>query len=513
MSILVVDDAPGATYAISISLQPQRWKILTAGSGPEALDILRRNRDIEVLATDFSMPDMDGAQLINQALAMRPDLYTIVFTAYQERSFAIRALRVGADDFVEKDHDFDSKLLAAVRRGLQQVALNKMGEQALKLAHEDEVLDGVFALLRGLGRFDGFCLAARRWNESCRIERAEDLRADGRPEVSESLSEESAYRHVIETGDLFYPPMFIPERGGLRAHLEGSRSILVVPVRLHGGEPGALGIEHHEPDRFKIDDLRFMRQVANVVSVANENIANTRRVVLERARGDRKRGLLARALLHEIKNPLYLLGSAAHALQERFDDEEVRYLVTNVERINGVLDKFLRPLSPHSGQERPVSLGKALEEAVTRFRLYNPKSGVRLEYDVAPVLPLTMGDEEMLVYAFVDLLQNGLAAAGDSGRLSVRARYVPLRDEVEIAFEDDGPGIKPADFKRIFDYGYSTHGEGHTGYGLALIQEVVELHGGRITPESHAGGGATFSIVLPVREIAAMTKSPDGAGE
>jgi signal transduction histidine kinase len=512
MRILLVDDEPAFTNSVRRNLEREGWGVITARSGPEALALLDAGPELEILATDYNMPGMDGAQLVNQALAIRPELYTIVFTGWEDRSYAVRSLRVGADDFIDKEQDFGAKLQQAIRRGFQQVAIERMGRQLLQAGHEREVLDMAFGTLRGLGRFDGFCLAARGWaSESCRIERAMDLRTGVEVEAREELAEDSAYRYVIEKWKAYYPPMLEVADKPLQPYLRDARSIIVVPVFVHACERGALGIEHLEADKFKIDDLRFLRQVAQWISLAMEKIANQRRADLERKRTEQNEGLLARTLLHEIKNPLNNLAILAQE-EASIEGQDLEDLKANVSRISRVLESFLRKwerASP-SGEWGSVALGEALDEAVSRFQIYNPKSGVLIEYEAIPALPSIRGIREMLVAAFVNLLQNGAAAAGSTGRLSIRAHFVPLREEVEILFSDNGPGIPAGDLDRIFDYGFTTGGEEHFGHGLALTQEVVQLHGGDITVES-GRAGATFKVVLPLKPLkqAGVTEAED----
>jgi hypothetical protein len=74
---------------------------------------------------------------------------------------------------------------------------------------------------------------------------------------------------------------------------------------------------------------------------------------------------------------------------------------------------------------------------------------------------------------------------------------------VEVAFTDNGPGIKPAEMSALF-VPFHTTKEGGTGLGLPISQRIVEHHGGRIIVESAPGKGATFTVRLPVRPGTAL---------
>jgi len=489
MSVLLVDDKPEVTSVLQLNLEGEGWKILTADSGAAALRLLNQEDEIEVLASDFNMPEMDGAQLINQALAMKPGLYTIVFTGFEDRDYAIDSLRVGADDFVDKEQEFSSKMAQAIRRGIQQVAIERMGRKLLQLEDKRDVLDYVFRTLRDLERFDGFCLATRRAEgETCRVERAVDLRSGEELPSHSELSADSAYRYVIDSGKVFLPPVFA--NTGRRAVFEDSKSIIVVPLL---GEQSALGIEHRESGRFKIEDLRFLQRLAQWVSLALANI----RLLRERRRREAEQGLLAHALLHEINNPLNNIAMLAQG-GGGLEAKDLEDLIANVNRIRRVLNASLERIQSE-GEPQSVILDEVLEETISRFREYYPRSRVEIEYEAPPVLPSLHGKREMLIYAFMNLLQNGAEATGHCGRLTVHANFVPLRQQVELAFTDDGHGVAQERLRKIFDYGYTTGGEGHFGQGLALTQEFVQRHGGDITVNSREGAGTTFRIILPIR--------------
>jgi len=85
---------------------------------------------------------------------------------------------------------------------------------------------------------------------------------------------------------------------------------------------------------------------------------------------------------------------------------------------------------------------------------------------------------------------------GPDGTLTVRTRQV--REEIEIDFEDEGPGIPDETLARIFDPFFTTKPPGQgTGLGLAIAQGIVTDHSGRIQVTSWPGKGSAFRVVLP----------------
>jgi len=120
--------------------------------------------------------------------------------------------------------------------------------------------------------------------------------------------------------------------------------------------------------------------------------------------------------------------------------------------------------------------------------------------ELDPQLPAVNVDRDAMAQVVLNLLHNAVKYTGDQKRIRVRARRAGRNVAIEV--EDNGPGVRPHDRKRIFERFYraddllSRPTEG-TGLGLAIAKKIVELHGGRIELDSRVGEGSTFRIVLP----------------
>ena len=115
-------------------------------------------------------------------------------------------------------------------------------------------------------------------------------------------------------------------------------------------------------------------------------------------------------------------------------------------------------------------------------------------------------DENQLRQALLNLLRNAREAMTGGGRLRVRLAVRP-DGMAEIAVSDTGPGIAPEDMSKIFEPFFSTKAKG-TGLGLALVQQIVVEHGGRVEVESVPAEGTTFRLVLPMWRGVGLTGEP-----
>ncbi len=234
-------------------------------------------------------------------------------------------------------------------------------------------------------------------------------------------------------------------------------------------------------------------------------------------------GRLAAGVAHELNNPLATIAGCAEALKERAAEPALRDLdafkdfptylsviedeAYRCKEITGSLLQFVRdPGSRRAAADLNALVEKALELLSHQSRFAES----RLETDLDPALPDVVANEGQIRQVFLGLAGNALEAMDGRGRLTVRTRRRG-RAEVEVAFEDQGPGIPDALLPRVFDAFFTTKPPGQgTGLGLAIAQGIVADHGGRIEVDSRMGIGATFRVILPVDADEAVAIPAEG---
>jgi len=207
--------------------------------------------------------------------------------------------------------------------------------------------------------------------------------------------------------------------------------------------------------------------------------------------------LLGGEIAHELKNPLASIKGLSALVGRDLPGgkaaERMAVLQGEVARMQGILDEFLtfsRPLSPLSLElVEVVSLCQrvaALHEGVAR--------GAGVVVVVEGNAVAVRVDARKLQQVLINLVQNALAAAprGSTVRLAVR----DAADAVEIAVQDEGPGLDPALRDRVFEAGVSGR-EGGGGLGLTIALGIVRQHGGELTLDSAPGGGTLACVRLP----------------
>ena len=217
---------------------------------------------------------------------------------------------------------------------------------------------------------------------------------------------------------------------------------------------------------------------------------------------------------HELKNPLTSLRSAVEMFS-RATDEESRQRLMNIVRTDVKrIDRLITDISDASRLDAelsresrsPVDIARLLETIVEVYRFMELPHGVSLTLDLAlPPDATVMGRDERLGQVFRNLIDNAISFSPEGGVVTVSARSEG--GFVRIMVEDTGPGIPPDNLETIFERFYTERpqeqGFGkNSGLGLSIARQITNGMGGRIWAENREGGGARFTVELPLARLA-----------
>jgi two-component system, OmpR family, sensor histidine kinase SenX3 len=224
---------------------------------------------------------------------------------------------------------------------------------------------------------------------------------------------------------------------------------------------------------------------------------------------------------HELKTPVGALALLAETMEEAAEDPEaVRRFAGRMRQEASRLTYLVQDLITLSRIQaaepvpdpNPVELAAVVAEVVDRCRMKAGARGIELEWTCDEGLAV-LGDEDLLVTALRNLLENAVAYSPEKTRVVVSA----TRDGAStalISVADQGIGIPERDLERIFERFYRvdparSRATGGTGLGLAIVKHVVAAHGGKVTVWSKEGVGSTFTLRLPaIRNTPAADGSP-----
>jgi PAS domain S-box-containing protein len=208
---------------------------------------------------------------------------------------------------------------------------------------------------------------------------------------------------------------------------------------------------------------------------------------------------------HDLQEPLRMVSSYTQLLVRRYGDkldddakEFMGYIVDGAARMKQLIEDLLAysRVGTRGKNFQRVALEAPLRRAIGNLRAAVEEAGAAITFDA---LPTVLADELQLSQLFQNLIGNALKFRSASvPRIHVSS--VEKENEWEFTVRDNGIGIEPAYFERIFMVFQRLHNKGEypgTGIGLAICKKVVERHDGRIWVESQAGEGSGFHFTLP----------------
>lgn len=233
--------------------------------------------------------------------------------------------------------------------------------------------------------------------------------------------------------------------------------------------------------------------------------ASEQRDLMQRLAASERLGLtgkLASGIAHEINNPLQAISAHLAGLTERLDKDEkavasIGIVADSVERIRMIVRSLL---DLHRIEPAPRNLIQ-LNDVVSRTHaLLQPQlrqAGVVAEEQLDSQLPKVVAAASEIEGVLINLVLNATQAMSAGG--TIRLETAQVEKHVEIRVSDNGPGIPLEIMKRLFEP-FVTYREqgGGTGLGLYVSRHLITQHGGELRVSSESGGGATFTIVLPL---------------
>src|SRR5713101_7623597 len=213
---------------------------------------------------------------------------------------------------------------------------------------------------------------------------------------------------------------------------------------------------------------------------------------------------------HELKTPIGALALLAETVEDAAEDPEaVRRFAGRMRQEASRLTKLAQDLIILSRIQAaepipdpiPVELAIVVAEALDRCRMKANAHGIELAATTDPGL-VVLGDEDLLVNALRNLLENAVAYSPEKTRVVVSTRRIDDH-AAEVSVADQGIGIPQRDLERIFERFYRvdparSRATGGTGLGLAIVKHVTAAHGGEVKVWSREGAGSTFTLRLPV---------------
>lgn len=297
---------------------------------------------------------------------------------------------------------------------------------------------------------------------------------------------------------LFYAPHILMS-WATEPEYRAAQFIEIAMFFVIGGLTGILA-DHERAQRKKVEETA--QKLSHVYAQLQASFEQLRRADRLSALGE-----LSAGLAHEIRNPLGSIEGSMQILCRPELPIETRREFGDlgrkeVDRLKGLLTNFLdfaRPQTPRRSDIAPVQL----LESVSRLASETAKmSGVNLRVESTDSLPNILLDPEQMKQVLLNLVINAVQAMPGGGEVALRA--LSTEDEVMLEVQDEGTGIPPEDLERVFNPFVTTRANG-TGLGLSIAYQIVSQHAGHIAARRNPARGMTFTVTLPLRNVAKQT--------
>ena len=276
---------------------------------------------------------------------------------------------------------------------------------------------------------------------------------------------------------------------------------------------GLLWVAYRTAKTFSPEDVDLLERMARQAAIAMENArlyqelkaSNAEIVAAQEQLVHQTRmaaiGEISAAVAHEARNPLGAISNCVQMLRANStltgeDDELLKIVHTETQRLNEIVSDFLAFGRPKPPQFQPVEIHELVETTLALLRRDDRwPTAITVITKFDPVLPMLHADRDQLRQVLWNLFLNAAQAMGDNGELRVETSS--RGDMAEILVQDTGPGITSSHLPRIFEPFFTTRAGG-TGLGLAIVRRIVEEHSGQIRVDSETGVGTCFVLTLPI---------------
>lgn len=491
--VLICDDAKILNDLLKDVFETHGFDVIQAFDGHDCkISFLQHNPHITLL--DLRMPKADGLDVLAFIRRRSPSSIVVMMTGAGTEETAVEAMKLKADDYLNKPFDMAQVVTLAVR--LMEHQKTEQETQRLKkeirrtekfLAHLTNIVNEGIVSTDSRGRIEFINgAAARMWGYDLSEIQGEDIhfliRGEGRVPLSRDLVRETLKEGKVEGEFLFRSKDGYGFPGYMSTSVirEGDRVRGIVVV---------------------VADLTRIHEVERRLK-QSEKLASLGRVV--------------EGIAHEVRNCLTSLGGFTARLRKLTGDlpqaqDFTRIILEDVRRLESMvrqIEEYAHFSKTYTFHFEKLSITEVIVAARAKALRRSPlKEGAFVTFKVVTEgePPRLWGDRAALEEVFYNVILNAYEAMPSGGRLNVVIKN--LGDRVAVVLQDTGVGIRDEFLSDIFTPFVTSKTSG-AGMGLPKVCLLVDEHGGTVDVRSQPDKGAVFEITLPVKRSPLRSLSP-----
>ena len=533
-TVLIVDDDRIIREQLEKELARNYFSTFTAADGRSALGVFTRE-SIDILLLDVRLPDMDGLEVLEKVKAEKPECEVIVMTGFGSHDVAIKALRYGAIDYIEKP--IQSEVLTAAI-GRAQEKLSEREDLTYKnfLLIIDDDKTTLKALTRALEKEGYIVYSAGNGKDGLKIIESNkidvlivDIQMEGLNGIEVLEQAKKMYMDIegiMITGHR-------DQELAIQALRAGALDYIVKPVHMEELYLSIQkAIERINLNRNRLYRNRELKITSEIINKMNEELERRIEERTEKLKATQGQlfqtsklatlGEMAAGLAHELNQPLAGISLTSKHLtklseRDRLTKETLAVSLQDIDDSVKRMSLIIQHIRTFARQDTlkfisvdiPETIDYALNLLGEQLRLHE----IEVVKEISGNLPCIHGEPYQIEQVWINLITNARDALDDAEqkwraeekgykkRLEIGVTLAESDDEkaIVVSFHDNGVGMSPAQQEKMFEPFYTTKEVGKgTGLGLSIIFGIVESHKGRLKVESEEGQGTTMMAIFPV---------------
>jgi signal transduction histidine kinase/DNA-binding NarL/FixJ family response regulator len=538
--ILLVEDNPGDARLLGEALKDianYHFELQHVERLSQALERLR-GEHFDVVLLDLSLPDGQGLDNLAQVRDAAPNVPILVLTGLDDEEMALRALRVGAQDYLVKGQADGSSVVRAIRYARERKGTEEQIQRHLKRISALRDIDLAITstldlrtildvLLEKISLFFDYETASIVSLFNLRTESLESM-ACRNLDANEWKADSGIVKMVFDkqaplTISNLLSDARVKERDILKNN--GLVSYLGSPLIAKGKALGVLSLYTKEEHRFSDEEVEFFNTLAGQAAIAIQNsqlyeekIRQAHALEISHKLKDEFLSITS----HELRTPLIAIMGYAHLLEDesfgKLHPDQLKAARIIKQRsedllvmIRGILEVTKLEAGVMTVERELVNISHLLEELTDSYNV-PLKSRVTLHWDYEVNLPAIYTDGTKLKQILQNLINNGIKFTHE-GHVTISARFLKGEGCIEFKVTDTGIGIPqemaPIIFEK-FRQADSSEARAHEGIGLGLyiVKQFTEILGGNIEFETELGCGTVFTLVVPDQHASKHNQQP-----
>lgn len=479
-TVLLVDDDPYFRSEFKETLH--EFNVIGAKNGKEALTILGKPHNIDLVILDQKMPGMTGTELLKEIDKMPSRIRTVLLTGQGSKDTAIKGLRNNATEYIEKP--LNEKKLAKIKNLILSVP---KGEKYSNTG-------GVRGKVEQAKYF-----AERNYNKSLTLKDVADEVCLSPKYLSRVFKKYTGIRfseyrlriRMDKAKEMLLIKGYNVEQVAHQMGYQNPESFIKVFCKFN----------HRTPKQFQDKASQIPMQKSPLISQVEE--LNEVKESLAKEKYFSGLGRLAATVAHELRHPLGVIKTAMWNIRKKVNDSSIDDNLKSIKKMIFEQEQIINNLLEYSKIKKPVyesvRIRDIINDVVTGMKLRLDQNRVSIIKSLKAVGNKEIETDALQVKEILtNLFTNAYEALPENkkGKISIKA-WID-QEFLVVQVNDNGQGIDPDDSERIFEAFFSRKPKG-TGLGLSISYEIIHMHGGSIDIDSCHGKGTTVTVKFPLK--------------